>query len=265
MAGDWIKMRKDLRDDPAVILIAERLGIDQDSVVGKLHRFWCWADSHTQDGNAPSVTESWIDRYVCVTGFARVMVDAGWLTISEHGLGIPNFARHNGQTSKARALTAERVQRHRNAPSVTRALPEKRREEKRREESEKTHTPPPPAAGGAWSDSQIRQASEQVYHAYPRPVGRSSAIKASIKAIKVLAVRFEGNGSKAFEWLLGRVRAYASSPYVRTTDKQYVPHPATWLNSGRYDDHDSEWAARPDPKSNGEKPYVSPRRTVVGH
>lgn len=34
MAGDWIKMRVDLRDDPDVIGIAAATGLDEDTVVG---------------------------------------------------------------------------------------------------------------------------------------------------------------------------------------------------------------------------------------
>lgn len=133
MAGDWIKMRKDLSTDPAVILIAEATGLDEDSVVGKLHRVWCWADSQLRDGNAASVTKKWIDRYTNVAGFADAMERAGWLEVTEEGIAFPNFDRHNGQPAKARALTSIRVaasrQRNCNGASVTETLPEKRREE----------------------------------------------------------------------------------------------------------------------------------------
>ena len=129
MAGDWIKMRTDLAGDPAVVAIAEATGLDEDHVVGKLHRLWSWADKHTHDGNARSVTYSWVDRYLGVQNFAMAMEESGWLSHDGGTLSIPNFNSHNGQSAKARALTAKRVS---NARSVTSALP---REEKRREES----------------------------------------------------------------------------------------------------------------------------------
>lgn len=142
MAGDWIKMRTDLHTDPAVIGIACAVGINEDEVVGKLHRIWSWADIHTVDGNAPSVSVSWIDRYLDVSGFAKAMCDAEWLSCQcddgRAGVRFPNFDRHNGKTAKTRALTAKRVSKHKdktNADSVSKvtqtALP---REEKRREE-----------------------------------------------------------------------------------------------------------------------------------
>lgn len=148
MAKDWIKMRVDLSEDPAVIGIASSLGIDEFSVVGRLHRVWSWADSHTVDGNAHSVTVSWLDRLVCVEGFGKAMVAVGWLEETEDGMRFPKFERHNTQSGKRRALAAKRAEKHRaksnansnadsNARSVTKSAP---REEKSREEY-----PPPPA------------------------------------------------------------------------------------------------------------------------
>ena len=146
MADQWIKMRTDLSTDPAVIAIAGATGLDEDHVVGKLHRLWSWADGQLRDGNAPSVTGSWVDRYLGAPGFAEAMQTAGWLTIADTGISFPNFDRHMSTTAKKRALTARRVARHKrdgNAPSVTKALP---REEKRREEKEK-QTPLSPPRG----------------------------------------------------------------------------------------------------------------------
>ena len=58
MAGDWIPMRVDLADDPAVISIATATGLDELAVVGRLHRLWSWANRHLTTGAAPSVSES---------------------------------------------------------------------------------------------------------------------------------------------------------------------------------------------------------------
>ena len=132
MAGDWIKMRHDLADDPAVIAIASRLKIDdRDTVVGKLHKLWSWFDRHTPDGNAHSVTETFFDALVCVTGFSRALELVGWLKICDDVISMPNFERHLSKSAKHRALGNERVKRFRNGVGVTKALPEKRREEKR--------------------------------------------------------------------------------------------------------------------------------------
>lgn len=140
MAGDWIPIRVDIDDDPSVIAMARKLGIDEKTVVGGLVKFWGWASRHTRDGNAPSVTELWIDRYMNCAGWCAAMVEAGWLErvggqnwLDGGGFSIPNFDRWNSQTAKARALARNRANKHRqqksNAPSVTRALPQNRTEQ----------------------------------------------------------------------------------------------------------------------------------------
>ena len=150
MAGDWIKFEVSTSDKPEVWAIADRLGIDADSVVGKLLRVWSWFDQHTQEGNAngnggsvtssvtQNVTKALLDRRVGVSGFCDAMISVGWMEDFGHSVRLPNFDRHNGKTAKTRAMTAKRVATHKtktNATSVTSsvsdALP---REEKRREE-----------------------------------------------------------------------------------------------------------------------------------
>lgn len=103
MAGDWIKMRVDLSDDPAVIAISAKIGVDEDSVVGKLHRLWSWADRHTINGSTDGIRSVWIDRYVSCKGFAEALIDAGWLTETESGIAFPGFEKHNGESAKKRA------------------------------------------------------------------------------------------------------------------------------------------------------------------
>lgn len=135
MAGDWIKVRMSLHDDPAVISLAARQGINEDEVVGILVRVWSWFDTHTTDGNAVGVTTSWLDRYAGRVSWSQDMIAIGWLVVENGGIRMPHFDRHNSQAAKLRALTSNRVSRSRNAKSVTSvthgALPEKRREEKR--------------------------------------------------------------------------------------------------------------------------------------
>lgn len=127
-------MRVNLDTDPAVISIASRLKIPELHVVGLLWKIWAWADQHTADGNAVSVTNVTLDRFTGVTGFANAMRKAGWLTGKDHALTFPNFDRHNGASAKLRGKTAKRVANFRNAKGVTNVtqppLPEKRREEK---------------------------------------------------------------------------------------------------------------------------------------
>ena len=227
MAGDWIKMRCNLADDPAVIGMARRTGLDEDTIVGKLHRLWSWADQHTIDGNAASVTKTWLDRYTCVTGFADAMANEGWLEVTDDGLTFPRFDRHNGQTAKRRALTSRRVHKNRhqkcNAPSVT-------REEKRREEKSKKDplTPKGDGAFGAfWQSVHLK-------------TGKEAARRAHAKAVERVAVERGTFAADAAAYILERMQAFAGTPRANPPDRTAI-HPATWLNQGCYDDDPATW------------------------
>jgi hypothetical protein len=147
----------DLAEDPAVIAMSERLGLDEFAVVGRLHRVWSWASAHTRDGRA-SVTEKFIDKVVTHDGFARAMQAVGWLEITETGVLFVRWNRHNSKSAKARALDARRKKRVRKMSGSqpdkcpddnrTKTGPEKRREEKRKEEKT-TGSNEPVEAGGA--------------------------------------------------------------------------------------------------------------------
>lgn len=133
MAGDWMPIELETPDKPEVIDMALALEADQDLIVGKLVRLWSWANKNSADGNAIGVTETWIDRYVDLKGFAKAMAKVGWLVIKKpRGVTFPKFERHNGKGACARKMAANRVSEHRNrnGSTVTKPLPEKRREEK---------------------------------------------------------------------------------------------------------------------------------------
>lgn len=149
MAGDWIAMRLDLGEDPAVIAIANATGSDEFSVVGRLHKLWGWANQQLTDGSAPGVTPKWIDRYVLLDGFAAAMASAGWLVIRPDGVEFPKFLLWNTGTAKSRLLNARRVakfksqQREGNAGSVTSERPtEQNRTEQKKQEPTPGRVPP---------------------------------------------------------------------------------------------------------------------------
>src|SRR5262252_9271846 len=103
MAGDWIKARVSLHDQPEVLGLARRVGIDVDSVVGKLLRVWSWADGVTKDGRIEHVDETDVDRIARQDGFAAAMIAVDWLVAGDSGVTIPKFDRHNGKSAKRRA------------------------------------------------------------------------------------------------------------------------------------------------------------------
>jgi hypothetical protein len=129
----WIKLDHFTPDKPEIIQAASILSIDQDAVLGKCIRLWIWADQQSISGDALSVTKTFLDRLVSCNGFSDVLVSVGWLDEKRGVFSFPNFDRHNGESAKKRAQTANRMQKFRNAPSVTFASPDKIREEKSKE------------------------------------------------------------------------------------------------------------------------------------
>ncbi len=145
-------MRSDLAEDPAVISIAGKIGLDEFAVVGRLQYLWAWFDAQSRDGHAIGVTEAWVNRKVQCDGFAQAMVSAGWLIVHADGLEVPNFDRHNGDTAKTRALGTKRKQKERSKDESHASVSDESREtsrserdksetrEEKRREEEKTTT-----------------------------------------------------------------------------------------------------------------------------
>ncbi|MGL3061554.1 DNA replication domain protein [Klebsiella pneumoniae] len=149
MASSWIKVEVITPDKPEIFQIAEILNIDPDAVLGKLVRIWAWADQQTVDGNAGSVTKGVLDRIAFITGFADALIAVGWLAYDGNKLILPNFGRHNGESSKKRALTNRRVAAHRKneTQKVTLAALQKALPEEEEEEEVKDKIPPNPPRG----------------------------------------------------------------------------------------------------------------------
>ncbi len=78
--------------------------------------------------------------------------------------------------------------------------------------------------------------AETIYKAYPRRVAKADAIKATTKAITIIAKR---GVADPVAWLIERVRQFADSPAGNAG--KFTPHPATWMNAGRYDDDPETW------------------------
>lgn len=66
---------------------------------------------------------------------------------------------------------------------------------------------------------------DQWWSHYPRKVGKQAAVKAYRKAQQTTDP----------ETLLAAVSAFRDDPNL-PVDKNFIPHPATWLNEGRWDD-----------------------------
>jgi len=154
MAGDWIKMRTTLEDDPTVLYIVSQIsvtGVTTDQtllsrmVVGCLHKLWSIADAQTRDGRLVAYTPEVLDRKIGLPGFTELAASAAtpWIIIEDDALVIPKHDRHLSKNAKKRAEAAERQREsreQRKAASQESVTPvtkncDQSREEKSREES----------------------------------------------------------------------------------------------------------------------------------
>lgn len=125
MAGDWIKMRSNLWDDPRVTMMADLTESTEATVVGALYWLWATADQHSSDGVMQGLTLRALDRKTGLTGFGLALVAVGWLVEQPTGVEIIRFSDHNGESAKTRVQTARRVANHKTNAKVTQpALPE---------------------------------------------------------------------------------------------------------------------------------------------
>ena len=108
MAGDWIKMRGNLWDDPRVSKLCDLTGQGEAAIVGGLYWLWATADQHTEDGCMPGLTLRQIDRKTAVPGFGQALCDIGWLADHPEGVQIVGFEEHNGTSAKRRCTDAQR-------------------------------------------------------------------------------------------------------------------------------------------------------------
>ena len=76
-------------------------------------RVWEWADAHTENGHALSVTALELSELLDMPGIGEAMVAADWIVEDPSGITFVNFDRWNLKTGKARLLTTLRKRRER--------------------------------------------------------------------------------------------------------------------------------------------------------
>jgi hypothetical protein len=99
--------------------------------------------------------------------------------------------------------------------------------------------------------------AEEVYALYPRKIGKDAALRAISKR---LDAGFDP------ERLMQATRLFAAAvDRWPSEDRQFVPHPATWFNQGRFEDDPAEWRRDPSAgqKKNGGVAAAAPVRQVV--
>jgi hypothetical protein len=247
MAGDWIAMEKDLWDSPKVVRILSAI-CPQDvrtvsarvrfksQVIGALFRLWSLFDTHSDDGVMHGYDAETINEAVGIDNFAENLQHVGWLILNADSVEMPGFSKHLGQSAKRRLKDAERKRESRKAsascPQNVRKNSDRMRttEQNRTEEKSTSTKVDVSVLFNAW------------YESYPRKIGRDQAARAYPKALAIIG----GPVVAAAASLLAASRPRLAKLAER--DPQYIPHPATWLNSRGWEDDVNSISPAPKPK-----------------
>ena len=113
MAGDWIKVEECTPGKTEIREAARLCGISRSDAFLAWFRLYCWLGKQTADGYVQFLRHEDVDDESGVKGFGAAMAAVGWLTFDNGGASVANWDRHNSEAAKQRALTQERVRRHR--------------------------------------------------------------------------------------------------------------------------------------------------------
>lgn len=104
----------------------------------------------------------------------------------------------------------------------------------------KVETPETPAEEGDAPPPQAKYPPrfEEWYFTYPKHVGKEAALRAWTRAGKLVKNRLGCDSPTACNFLLDAAKAYAKSDEGLS---EFCPHPASWLNAGKYDDDREQW------------------------
>jgi hypothetical protein len=184
MAGDWIKMRGNLWDDPRVAHLCDITGQSEAPVIGALYWLWAAADQHTETGIMPGLTLRQIDRKTGVQGFGQALCDVGWLADHPEGVRIIGFEQHNGASAKRRCSDAQRKASVRN---VSASDADKcrtdcgqnapycgAREEKSKDQKRMSSDKPPTDIDARLA--QVTDEAIEAYNAFAEPLGLAKAL-----------------------------------------------------------------------------------------
>jgi len=231
----WLRLYVEILDDSKVQLLPD-----------KLFKFWinCLCIARKYDGWLPDPGSIAfilrLKKKVVVSQLAG-LANAGLLDSEEKGYAPHSWARRQYKSDNS----TERVNRFRDARrnvtcNVARNVGCNGDETALRIQStEAEETPPSPSRGSGGGGALFRKKQDEwfdrFYLAYWRKVGKDAAL-----AKFRLKIRDEAT----FNSVMAAVKKQTPEMMVQMgVDKKKVPHPATWINQGRWKDEDDQEAA----------------------
>jgi DNA replication protein DnaT len=104
----WIKVETTTPDKAEICQIARLCKCSRAEAFLAFFRFYVWLDSHSENGHVEFLEPEDVDTHSGLTGFGRAIESVKWIAFSDGFAVVTNFDKHNGQSSKRRALEARR-------------------------------------------------------------------------------------------------------------------------------------------------------------
>jgi hypothetical protein len=226
MAGDWIKIRKCLPNDPRIVRMASALKADRFRTLGGTVSAWCLFDEHTDSGRLEGYTPELLDEVVGFPGLAAALVRVGWLEVGDGFLVAPRFEKHNGKTAKRRCQESARKMSARNADKKrTRSGLEKRREEVIDKSITSEVSFALPDVVGLYPKREKVAEAIEALAVHVRKGADLDAVAAGTRAIAAVIARLPG----------GHLNAYVPSAAAFFRARRWEDDPQTWLrNAGKH-------------------------------
>lgn len=245
----WLQVHQTIKDHRKTFDSADALGIEPSHMIGLIVSFWLWALDNAPLGDLEGISNRTIARAAGwpdsdADHFVECIEAAGWLDSDNNGrLTIHDWHDYTGKLIDQREAEKQRSRRRRAAATsppdrgTTAGRPEDDREktghrvdqtrlDKSREEKKEN-----PLSADAEPEAKKQTAQErrfdEFWSIYPRKVGKKAALN-SWKKLKPDAELFE-------RIIQAVATAKASDQWIRGNGR-FIPHPATWLNQGRWDD-----------------------------
>lgn len=196
-----------------------------DKAVRQLLNAWAFCARNLNDGELSEGQA----KLLFTPKSLRELLDAPYIHKTHFGYQMHQFTEHQMSAADVSDLRAKRVAAGKQGgiakannvasakggakQTASKPLPDLEVDVEVEGEAKKTSSKP--SAPGAF---------ESFWTIYPRKVGKDEALKAFDKAVKRAAVTVVIEGATR----------YANDPNL--PDREFIPHPATWLNGGRWDD-----------------------------
>jgi len=272
-ALEWIKLTCDLPDKWQTRCLARTLKVKVDEAVGKLFRFWVYAENQSVAGFLPRLTAADVDDIAGKKGFALALAAVGWLVVEDAGLRVPHFDEYMGAASREREAAAERMRRLRERdksatpeeparhtartpdeqppnsgvtpaeqpPNSGVTEPSPKKEKEKEKEKEEIHRPPTPPPAGHRHRPKRPARAEAGAEADPRFQQFWDAYPHKIRRPDAAAAFAELDPSPdLFAAILAAVEAQKAGPLWQRNQGQYIPFPHNWLLERRWEDRPPE-------------------------